>query len=83
MTEETYGERAVGMDHNPSGLSDVDHVKYGFKKLINHFDTLRTHLDSLREKSSDGEVKEMLTLAIRDCQTAQMWAVKAITWGLK
>ena len=37
-------------------------------------------MDELRQTTADPEVKRMASLAITDAQTAQMWAVKALTW---
>ena len=69
----TYGEKAVGITFNPSSNSDVENIKYRFAQVI---DTLHEQ----REASNDAELKAMLTTAITAAQTAQMWAVKAITW---
>jgi hypothetical protein len=37
-------------------------------------------LNDLRSATRDPEIKRMLSIAITDAQSAQMWAVKAITW---
>ena len=34
-----------------------------------------------REATDSQEVKRMLSIAITDLQSAQMWAVKAVTWS--
>jgi hypothetical protein len=34
----------------------------------------------MRTETDNPEVKRMLSLAITDAQTAQMWTVKAMTW---
>jgi len=34
----------------------------------------------LRESTENAEMKRMYSIAITEAQTAQMWAVKAITW---
>jgi len=70
----TFGERAVGLTFNPSGNSVVDKIK---RRFANAIDVLH----DLRLDSGDNEVKRMLSIAITEAQTAQMWAVKAVTWG--
>jgi hypothetical protein len=37
-------------------------------------------MNFLRESTESSEVKRMVSIAITEAQTAQMWAVKAITW---
>jgi len=69
----TYGERAVGLTFNPSQDPAVYSCKSKFAALIDG-------LDELREEASDNEVKRMASVAITELQTAQMWAVKAMTW---
>ena len=71
--ELTYGEKAVGITFNPSANPEVENIKYRFAQVI---DTLHER----REATDDAELKAMLTTAITSAQTAQMWAVKAITW---
>jgi hypothetical protein len=71
--EMTFGEKACGVSFNPGGLEDVASVKADFAAIVDK-------LHNLREASSNPEVKRMLSVAITDTQTAQMWAVKAITW---
>lgn len=73
MTEMTYGEKAVGLTFNPSGDDAVAEAKRTCAKLIDQ-------MDYLRGNSTDPEVKRMASVAITEIQTAQMWAVKAITW---
>jgi len=69
----TYGERAVGLNFNPSGDANVAKLKQAFAEIIDH-------LSDAREELSDGEAKRLYSIAITEAQTAQMWAVKAITW---
>lgn len=71
--EMTFGEKAVGVTFNPSGDSAVNTIKQMFAEVIDE-------MNKLRGQTSDGEVKRMLSVAITESQTAQMWAVKAITW---
>ena len=69
----TYGEKAVGLTFNPSGDPDVEEIKFAYAKIINRMDKLRSATES-------AEVKRMAAIAITEAQTAQMWAVKAVTW---
>jgi hypothetical protein len=69
----TFGQRAVGITFNPSNNTTVDEIKADFAKII---DTL----NDLRNQAMDSEVARMLSKAITEAQTAQMWAVKAVTW---
>ena len=73
QTTLTYGEKAVGITFNPGANPDVENIKYRFAQVI---DTLHERC----EATDDAELKAMLTTAITSAQTAQMWAVKAITW---
>lgn len=73
MSEQTFGEKAVGLSFNPSGDDAVAACKREFAAVID-----RMH--SLRGATADPEVKRMASVAITEAQTAQMWAVKAITW---
>lgn len=73
MREMTFGEKAVGLTFNPSGDASVNTVKQMFADII-------TEMNRLRGQASDGEIKRMFSVAITEAQSAQMWAVKAITW---
>jgi hypothetical protein len=76
MSEErelTFGERAVGLTFNPSNSPEVDACKRGFAAVIDQ-------MNDLRGASDNADVKRMASVAITEAQTAQMWAVKAITW---
>ena len=68
----TFGEKAAGVPFNPGGNPDVDKCKKAFANIIDN-------MNDLRNSSHDSEVKRMCS-AITEAQTAQMWAVKAITW---
>jgi hypothetical protein len=72
--ELTFGEKAVGLNFNPANDATVQKIKEQCALVI---DTL----NDLRVQSEDGEVKRMLSVAITEVQTAQMWGVKAATWG--
>lgn len=69
----TFGEKAVGLTFNPGGSDVVNEIKHDFAVVIDD-------LNTLREKTDNQEVKRMLSIAITEAQTAQMWAVKAVTW---
>ena len=71
--ELTYGEKAVGITFNPSNDDAVTSCKARFAILINQ-------MNDLRNATDNQEVKRMCSVAITEAQTAQMWAVKAITW---
>jgi hypothetical protein len=71
--EMTFGEKAVGLTFNPSSDDNVSACKAGFAILINM-------MNDLRNTTENPEVKRMCSVAITEAQTAQMWAVKAITW---
>lgn len=73
MREMTFGEKAVGLTFNPSGDDAVAKCKQGFAAVIDQ-------MNDLRAASDNPEVKRMASVAITEAQTAQMWAVKAITW---
>jgi len=69
----TYGEKAVGLTFNPSNDDAVAQCKQEFAAVIDRMNNLRNQTDNT-------EVKRMASVAITEAQTAQMWAVKAITW---
>ena len=73
--ELTFGERAVGITFNPANNVPVQQIKERAAALI---DTLNDY----RNATEDGEVKRMLSVAITETQTGQMWGVKAVTWQL-
>ena len=64
----TFGQRACGVSFNPGGNPAVAAAKEQFAALV--------------EAATDPEVKRMFSIAITEVQSAQMWAVKAITWNL-
>lgn len=71
--ELTFGQKAVGLTFNPSGDDAVGKVKQIFADAIDQ-------MNELKNTTTSGEVKRMCSVAITEAQTAQMWAVKAITW---
>ncbi len=71
--ELTFGEKACGVNFNPGGLKLVTELKAMYAAQV---DALHT----LREQAVNPEVRRMLSIAITEAQTSQMWAVKAVTW---
>ena len=69
----TFGQKAVGLTFNPSGDDAVAACKQGFANEIDR-------MNNLRSESESQEQKRLCSVAITELQTAQMWAVKAITW---
>lgn len=69
----TFGEKAVGLAFNPSGDDAVAQCKKEFAAVVDR-------MNDLRATTEDPEVRRMASVAITEAQTAQMWAVKAITW---
>lgn len=69
----SFGERAVGLAFNPSGDPEVYACKSTFARAIDQ-------MNDLRNSTEDPEIKRMASVAITEAQTAQMWAVKALTW---
>lgn len=73
--ELTYGEKAVGLTFNPSNHPTVEEVKVLYAKII---DICNSALNTGGEMYP--ETIRLYKIAITEAQTAQMWAVKAITW---
>jgi hypothetical protein len=71
--EMTFGEKAVGLTFNPSNDDAVAQCKQEFAAVIDR-------MNNLRNSTDNSEIKRMASVAITEAQTAQMWAVKAITW---
>jgi hypothetical protein len=69
----TFGEKACGVSFNPDNNPHVSAIKQSFAAIVDDLHTLRGTTDS-------AEIKRMLSFAITEAQTAQMWAVKAVTW---
>jgi len=67
-----FGAKAVWLSFNQSGNIDVHQIKELYAEIIETLNTIRGNDRS--EKS------RLLSIAITEAQTAQMWAVKAITW---
>lgn len=71
--EMTYGEKAVGLTFNPGGNPKVDEIKKLYAQIIDLCNDLRT-------EAGQGEKGRLLSVAITEAQTAQMWAVKGVTY---
>lgn len=74
----TRGQKAVGITFNPSLDPQVDLVK---QKCADVIDAIEDWRDIIKGDASpvQGEKLAQSQLAIRDIQSGQMWAVKAIT----
>lgn len=49
-TKQTYGEKAVGIDFNPSCLTDIDVMKKKFADVIDKMDHIRSESTSAEKK---------------------------------
>jgi hypothetical protein len=68
----TFGEKAVGLSFNPSGDPDVNELKMRYAQIIDLCNNIRN--------TETGERARLFSVAITEAQSAQMWAVKAVTW---
>jgi hypothetical protein len=73
MSEQTYGQKAVGLSFNPGGNKGVDQIKSLYAEIIDI-------MNGVRKNAETNELNRLASVAITEAQTAQMWAVKAITW---
>jgi hypothetical protein len=69
--ELTFGEKAMGVSFNPSGDEKVTKLKALYAEIA----------DILNDDRGDNrdERARRASVAITEAQTAQMWAVKAVT----
>lgn len=74
MSTLTTGQKMAGLGFNPSNIAKVDELKQ-------HIATFLDECIEIRDNTDDPEVRRMASIAITEAQTAQMWAVKAVTWG--
>ena len=72
MTQQTFGQKAVGLSFNPSGDDAVAQCKQCFADAIDQ-------MNDLRNSTPSNEAARTASIAITELQTAQMWAVKALT----
>lgn len=75
VRELSYGEKAVGLTFNPSNDTGVQSIKEKFAAIIDELNAIRPPYDG-----KPNEKSRMIAIAITEAQSAQMWAVKAITW---
>lgn len=73
MPDQTYGEKAVGLDFNPSGNEKVARVKELYAEIIDILNDDRGHHHDERARHA--------SIAITDAETAQMRAVKTLTFS--
>lgn len=73
--EQSFGKKAVGLAFNPSGNQLVTNTKLAYAEAI---DNILVKLDANRDNPT---VVAICEKAIQETITAQMWAVKAITWS--
>jgi len=70
----TFGQKAVGINFNPSADSAVDRVKQIMANAIDE-------MNNFRNKETTTQVqKRLASISITEMQGSQMWAVKALTW---
>ncbi len=72
----TFGEMACGVNFNPSAHPAVDEIKRRYADICDD-------LNDRRNATDNPNVARMYSIAITETQTAQMWAVKAATWGYR
>ena len=78
--ELTFGEKAVGLTFNPGNNSEVDKIKKLYAEIIDIMDELRRNSTAPDGIDYSIDRSRLCSIAITEAQTAQMWAVKAITW---
>ena len=82
--ELTYGEKAVGLNFNPSNDPTVNRIKKLYAEIIDLCHTgvvpLPDGEHSMKDVDRHREHERLFKIAIMEAQTAQMWAVKAITF---
>ena len=71
--ELTYGQEAVGLNFNPANDPTVQKLKELYAEIIDVCNEART-------EAGQGEKGRLLSVAITEAQTAQMWAVKGVTY---
>lgn len=72
----TFGEKAVGLTFNPSGNTEVTKCKQGFANLIDQLNDFRNEVNP----SLSSEAKRHASIAITELESAQMRAVKSLTF---
>jgi hypothetical protein len=69
----TFGQKAVGINFNPSGDDAIGQCKQRFADSIDQ-------LNEISYFTENEEIKRLCSVAITEIQTAQMGAIKALTW---
>jgi len=83
----TKGEYRVGIDFNPSASDTVNQIKRKAADLIDliaHVQEARVHTAGdfgVTDDQQTSEVIELTDRAMREVESAAMWAVKAATKG--
>ena len=72
--EQTFGQRAVGLDFNPSGDDAVGQAKQKIADAIDQMNDLRNSVGANQVQIRHASV------AITELEAAQMRMVKALTW---
>ena len=77
--DKSSGEKLVWIDFNPGNITDIAECKQRFAQAINQ---VIAHKDAFNQGSLTADKEMLLDEAVKRIIDAQMWAVKAITWGL-
>jgi hypothetical protein len=81
ITELTFGQKAVGLKFNHAEgetHDEVHNIKMEYAHIIDTLNDKRT-AEMKSEQPDGGKIRHLAT-AITDAETAQMRAVKALTW---
>ena len=73
VRELTFGEKAVGLTFNPSGDPTVNKIKGLYAEIIDI-------CHDARGEAGPGEKSRHLSVAITEAESAQMRAVKGVTY---
>jgi hypothetical protein len=74
--KQTYGQKAVGLSFNPGGDESVAKCKQMYADIIDMMNEIRIY----QNDCIPAERARLASIAITEAQSAQMWAVKALTW---
>jgi len=70
----TFGQKAVGINFNPSQDNAVDRIKQIMANAIDEINNFRNM------ETTTPDAKRHASIAITEMESAQMRAVKALTW---
>lgn len=76
----SFGEKACGVSFNPGGHEKVTKIKEAFANVVDILNDYREEVKVMEDDGENGERIRMLSVAITEAQTAQMWGVKGVTW---